>query len=342
MNYSLGDNLEFSKENIKNTLMMTLKSDSVYTYSSTKGYRPLRELLANILSEKLKVVIDPSDIILTSSSQQSIYFLSKILSINNKTIISEEPTYFGAVENFKSLNLKIKPIEIFKNGINISKLKNLIKEKKPSFIYLVPTFNNPTGVCYSEKNKKEILSLCNKNDIKIIEDSPYSEYDIFNIYPKAMFSLSDSVIYMGTFSKIICPSLSVGYIISKDKNIMNKLYLEKKNCCLTNSLFIENFIFNYLKNFNINEEFKEKNEILLKNYEFLKDFFKNHNKSFKLSNYKGGMFLTIKVKNKTILQRILDSQSFKNNEESYFTIRGKDEIRINLFSVDSDITKYFN
>lgn len=308
------------EEKIKKCLNELINSNkNIYDYVTPKGLRDLRINICNYLKEIRNLNTNYNNVFITSGSQQSLYLLARILTNNKDKIISEEPTYFGAIEMFGELNATILTININDTGINIEKLKHILKNNNIKLIYVVPTFNNPTGICWSLNNRKEFLKVINKYNVLVIEDDPYYELNYTNKKIKTLYELNkgENIIYLGTFSKIMSPSLSVGYIVANEE-IINKLYKYKLINDINTSLFIQEFINLYLTKYNIKEDIKVK----IKSYKKNITIIKNKLKEFNISNIKGGLYISIYN-----LKNIINPSIYETN---YYDSTKQDLIRINI------------
>jgi DNA-binding transcriptional MocR family regulator len=164
--------------------------------------------------------IELENILIVSGAQQGIDIISKSLVNVNDNIIVERPTYSGALSVFKGRRANIFEVPLEEDGIDINALRAILKKNKIRVFYLMSYFQNPTGVSYSAKKKKEILELAEEYDFYIIEDDYLSEliYDS-NISYESFKSLdiNDRVIYIKSFSKIFLPGIRIGYLITPER-----------------------------------------------------------------------------------------------------------------------------
>lgn len=336
-NYSLGNNNFYEKSKL-DKLLKAILNDVSYGYSSIEENESLKNTLSKFLSLHLKSKILPNQILLTTSSQESINILTRALTAKNKNVLCENPTYFGLIKNFKENQLKFQTINVNENGLDTKKLKQCLQKSKYSFLYSIPSFNNPTGICYSEDNKKEIIDIAKQHNLIIIEDNPCLIYDVYNSQPSTLYANYNNTIYIGSFSKIICPALSIGYVICRNKNVLNLLKNYKENINLSVSPINIKFVENYLLLPDFDKEIKKRNSILLKNFEFIKEYFsKKYGNKCSFYNYKGGLFTSIKFNDKKVRDEVLNTKFFTNNTAYYFDLeRGENEVRINLSKIDKE------
>jgi len=179
----------------------------------SEGYYPLREVLADWTIPEGKP-IGPDEVLITSGAVQALYIISKSLLTPGDVVVVENPTSANGLTAFRAAQAKIVDIPIDNQGMRVDVLENLLGRQKVKLIYTIPTFQNPSGTVLSLERRLKLLDLAKKHSVPIVEEDPYSKlyYDI--IPPPALKSLDtfDSVIYVGTFSKILFQSLRVGWV----------------------------------------------------------------------------------------------------------------------------------
>lgn len=198
-------------------------------YSVTEGYTPLRDALKERLADQGCFSKDFDELIITSGAQQSNELAAKVLCDEGDTIVCEAPSFVGSLNAFKSYNVDLVGVELESDGINLAALEDVLKHKKVKLIYLIPNFQNPTGLTMSLEKRKAVLELARKYDAAILEDNPYGDLrfageDIPSI--KSM-DTDGRVIYSGTFSKVLAPGIRVGYT-SAPKEIVAKMIVCKQ------------------------------------------------------------------------------------------------------------------
>ena len=267
-------------------------------YATPKGLKELRITIANYLSKKLNTEISAENLFITAGSQQSIDLLSRLLIKPNDTIISEEPTYFGAIGSFGKQKANVSTVGVDDSGIDLNGLKQVITKNDPKLIYTVPTFNNPTGISWTGDQRQEFLEIANRHNLPIIEDDPYSEFNYVGEKFKSLFELNknDNGIYLGTFSKIISPELNVGYILA-NKSIIHALYEQKIFADMNTSPFVQKFVNHYLNNFDIESDIDTKRNLYKEKSVSVREQLSSEFPDIKLSNMKGGLYMSAYLPN---------------------------------------------
>lgn len=204
--------------------ILTEEPITALQYSITEGYPKLRQWLKEDMEAKGNFRKNDEDLIITSGAQQAIETCAKIFCNEGETIICENHSFIGSLNAFRSYNAKLVGVETDNDGMIPEKLEKALKDNpRTAFIYVIPNFQNPTGVTTSLERRKAILELAYKYNVRIVEDNPYGELrflgvDIPNI--KTM-DTKGHVIYVGSFSKVLSPGLRVGYMIA-EKNAVAK------------------------------------------------------------------------------------------------------------------------
>ncbi len=186
-------------------------------YSVTEGYAPLREHLKKYMKEKHSIGAENDDLIITSGAQQIMDLATKSLCNEEDVIICESPSFIGSLNSFRSYNTKLVGVPVESDGINIKILEEKLQtEKNVKFIYVIPNFQNPSGVTMSLEKRKAVYNLAKKYGVLIIEDNPYGELRYSGEYLPAIksFDTDEIVIYAGSFSKVISPGMRVGWCVA--------------------------------------------------------------------------------------------------------------------------------
>ena len=271
-----------------------LDGKAVLQYSLTEGYKPLRQFISNRYKQIYNLDIPYDEILITSGSQQALDFISKTFLDPNDTVIVEEPSYLGALQTFNSYEANLITVELNENGINCEELQNKIELYNPKLIYVIPNFQNPSGVSYSEENRIKFMEIVKSHNVIVVEDDPYGE---LYFSPQSQLHLKsilpEQVILMGSFSKTISPGLRLGWVCAP-KPIYKNLFTCKEASDLHSSYLDQRIIYQYLSDnsyddhlSSIRELYSNKQKLML---ESIKNYFPEEIKVFP-SN--GGMFLWV-------------------------------------------------
>ena len=202
----------------------------VLQYSLTEGYTPLRDHLKGYMKKKYGIGGDSNDILITSGAQQVMDLTIKTLVNEGDTVICEAPSFIGSLNTFRSFRARLCGVPMENDGMDMDALEKALKEEKNvKFIYTIPNFQNPTGICMSFEKRKRMYELAKQYGVLILEDNPYGDLRFAGESIPAIKSLDTEgiVIYAGTCSKVISPGLRVGYAIAP-KPIVNKMVVCKQ------------------------------------------------------------------------------------------------------------------
>ncbi|MFT4508812.1 PLP-dependent aminotransferase family protein [Caballeronia sp. 15711] len=210
-------------------------------YAASEGYDPLREMIAASMPWK----VSPSDVLITTGSQQGLDLLAKVLIDEGSRILVETPTYLGALQAFAPMEPEIVGIASDAEGIDVRSFAN--EAPGARFLYALPNFQNPTGRSMSESRRRDLSSRAMEMGIPIIEDNPYGDL-WFDSPPPAPLSARnpEGCAYLGSFSKVLAPGLRLGYVIAP-KTIYSKLLHAKQAADLHTPSFNQRAVAELLK-----------------------------------------------------------------------------------------------
>jgi 2-aminoadipate transaminase len=202
-------------------------------YGTTEGNNALREQLLKFL-EKEGIRLTMDQIFIVTSSQQGLDLVAKMFIDPGDVVLCGRPTYVGAIQAFHSYQAIMRPVELDEGGISIEGLEQEINSlintqcKKPKFIYVVPDFQNPSGITLTLQRRKRLVELADKYDLLIIEDSPYRQLRFEGQPEPPIISLnSQRVLSIYTFSKILLPGFRLGWMAGP-KELIQKAIMAKQ------------------------------------------------------------------------------------------------------------------
>lgn len=247
--------ISFPKEALKKSMdrVIMQNGDEAFQYATTEGHYPLRQYIVNHYKERFNMEVSPDDILITTVSQQGLDLMGKVLINKGDVVCIEKPGYLGAIQAFSMYEPRFEAIELLEDGLNIEKLEKILKEKQVKLMYLVPNFQNPTGLTYSKEKRKELYEVLKKYDTVLIEDDPYGElrFKGEDIQYIGALGLENSVLF-GSISKIISPGMRLGWICTKNKELMKNLVTAKQASDLHSNIFSQYAICDYLQNNDLN------------------------------------------------------------------------------------------
>ena len=200
---------------------LTEEPGAALQYGATEGYNPLREQLAAFMTSKGCTDVSADHLIVTTGSQQALDLLGKTMISPGDKVIVEGPTFLATIQCFRLYGAELISAPIDANGVKTDTLEALIAEHKPKFVYLIPTFGNPSGAMLSLERRKKVLELAVKYQTLIVEDDPYGDLYFNAAPPPSLLALSASVpgsrerlAHCGSLSKVLSPGLRIGWMIA--------------------------------------------------------------------------------------------------------------------------------
>lgn len=321
-------------------------------YGPTEGYFRLRRAIARGMGEHLNITTDVENIVITTGSQQGLSLLSTVLLDPGDVVLTASPTYLGALLTFRSFLARVEGVSSDQHGIEPDALEQTLKELErtgvtPKFLYLVPTFDNPTGITIPLERRKAIYAIASQYDLLIIEDDPYGllRYEGDMVPPIASIDEERRVVYLGSFSKILAPGFRVAWM-SAPSALFRKVVLAKQAQDLCTNTFGQfavyesmrhNLLFPHVET--IKSLYRRKRDLML---EWVEQLFP---KSLHWNRPEGGLFLWMVLPEQVdaleLLGKAIDNDvAFVIGRPFFPDSRGHNTFRLNFsYASDSDIEK---
>lgn len=241
----------FPYQDIKEVVVQVLEENGAQAlqYSTTEGYYPLREWVSHRYQSKgLKV--DPEEVLVTNGSQQGLDLVGKIFLDQNDSVLVERPTYLAALQSFGLYEPEFHSLPLEEDGVNINSLEMALDKFHPKLFYAVPNFQNPTGISYSLKRRKEVAQVLNDHQTVFVEDNPYGEIRFMGEDHPPVKAFLDESVLLGSFSKIVSPGIRLGWITTPGE-VMDKLVTAKQASDLHSSLLSQMIVHRYLSEYDV-------------------------------------------------------------------------------------------
>ena len=270
-------------------------------YSTTEGYKPLREMIARHTG-RYSVNVSAENILITSGSQQALDFIGRLFLNRGDYVVVESPTYLGALQAWNAYGAQYISIPSDENGMIVDKLEEALRIG-PKFIYVLPNFQNPSGSTMSLERRKRLILLADQYGVPIIEDDPYGQlrYDGEHI-PSVVYldsqyrnenngEYSGNVIYLSTFSKLLAPGLRLAWVIAPPE-VIKRFVMAKQAADLHTASFNQYVAYEVAKGGFLDEHvkliratYKERRDVML---EMMDEMFPE---GVRWTHPLGGMFL---------------------------------------------------
>jgi 2-aminoadipate transaminase len=221
-------------------------------YSVTEGYQPLREWVASYLARVNKIACTPDQVLIISGSQQGLDLIGKTLLDPGDSVVIENPAYLGAIQAFDAYEAQYLNVASDDNGMDTNDLLRVLREakRKPKLIYLVPNFQNPSGVTLSLRRREEVVAIAAEYGIPIYEDDPYGRLRYSGDHLPSLMAIAKSrnCIYMSTVSKTIAPGMRVAWLVIPDREVFERVVPAKQAADLHTSSFTQRAVYAYASN----------------------------------------------------------------------------------------------
>lgn len=207
----------FPVEQMSLALAATLRREGrgALQYSTTEGFRNLREWIASRMSSHGRPV-RAEELIVTHGSQQGIDLVTRVLLDPGDKVAVESPSYLAALQVFRAAEACMVPVPMDRLGVDLEGLDRVLAQERPKFLYMVPDHQNPAGTRLPLERRLPLLEICRRHGVAILEDDPYGEICFEGRRYPPLFSLDEHgvVVYLSTFSKTLAPGLRLGWMVA--------------------------------------------------------------------------------------------------------------------------------
>lgn len=278
-------------------------------YTTTEGYAPLRQWISERMNSRLHTFLDKDNILITHGSQQALDLSGKVFLDEGDVVVCESPTYLAAINAFRAYGCRFAEVSMDDDGMQMDELEYVLSTTdRVKFIYVIPTFQNPTGKTWSVERRKKLVELAEKYNVAVVEDNPYGElrFDGEDLPSVKSFDKTGKVLCTGTFSKIFCPGFRIGWIAG-DKELIRKYVLVKQGVDLQCNTIAQMTIAEYLDKNDIDTHISK----IRKLYNHRKTLAvecmsKYFPKSVKYTNPDGGLFAWVELPEHISARVVLD------------------------------------
>ncbi len=318
----------------------------IYQYSTTMGLDSLRQFIVDRYKRIWGMDITVDNVIITTGSQQALDLIGKVFINDGDKVLVEKPSYLGLLQAFCMYRADFVQSKLNDDGLDIEDLKNNIKTYKPKLAYLIPNFQNPTGLTYTAENRKKVFEVIKDENLILIQDDPYGElrFEDGERIPYIGLNESEKNIYLGSFSKIVTPGMRLGYIIA-NKEIIKMIETAKQASDLHSNIFGQYLISDYLHNNDLDKHI-EKIKKLYKSQASamvgaMEEYFP---KTVKFTHPKGGMFTWVTIQEGKSVTDLFDKAiakkvAFVPGHPFYVNPQNVNTLRLNYTNADEETIK---
>lgn len=249
------DSAMFDVEGLREASRRALDEEpgAALQYGATEGYEPLRTGISAFERAKGVAGLEANELIVTTGSQQALDLLGKTLVDPGDKVLVEGPTFLATIQCFRLYGADVVPVPIDAQGVQVDRLEQLMAEHRPKFVYLVPTFGNPSGAMLSRERRLRVLELAVKYRTLIVEDDPYGDLYFGEAPPPSLLALTgevpgsrDWVAHCGSLSKVLSPGLRVGWLVARPE-LLQRAVMCKQFSDAHTSTFAQATAAQYLK-----------------------------------------------------------------------------------------------
>lgn len=322
----------------------TAEGHKVLQYATTEGRPTLRAKIADRMNRKYRSHLKAENILITTGSQQNLDMAGKIFFDQGDVVLMESPTYLAAINAFKAYQPVFKEVPTDDKGMIPEELDKILAETpRAKLIYVIPDFQNPTGICWTLERRQKFMEIINKYEIPVLEDNPYGElrYEGETLPSLQSMDTKDLVMAMGTFSKTFCPGLRIGWLAAPAA-LMKEFVKVKQSADLHTSAFDQAIIDRYMDEYSlddhvaeINKLYKHRRDLLLKTME------ETFTDGTTWTHPEGGLFLWLTFPEGVSARKVFDKCIEKNvagvlGEFFYPNIKNDRHMRINYSNMPDD------
>ena len=326
------------------TVVLEESGTQALQYSTTEGFNPLREQIANRMNSKNKTNVTKDDILITNGSQQGLDFAGKIFLDEGDVVLCESPSYLGAINAFKAYSPKFIEVPTDKDGMIMEELEKILEvTENIKMIYVIPDFQNPTGRTWPLERRKKFIEIISKYEIPVLEDNPYGELRFEGESLPSLKSMDKKglVIFLGTFSKIFCPGYRLGWTCAS-KEILSKFIFVKQGADLQASTISQREVSKFIELYDLDKHVDKIKEV----YERRRDLMLNTMKEefpegIEYTHPEGGLFTWVELP-KHLDSRVIMKDCLENNVAyvpggSFFPNGGKENcFRLNYSNMPDE------
>jgi 2-aminoadipate transaminase len=327
-----------------NRIVLEEQGFKALQYTTTEGYNPLREWIANRMNSRLKTSFDFENILITHGSQQALDLSGKVFLDEGDVVLCESPTYLAAISAFRAYGCEFIEVPTDNDGMILDELESILAStERVKVIYVIPDFQNPTGRTWSLERREGLVKAAIKHQVVVIEDNPYCElrFEGEALPSVKSFDKIGCVFCLGTFSKTFCPGYRIGWVAG-DKAAIQKYVLVKQGADLQCNTIAQMEIAKYLELYDIDEHIAKIREVYRRRRDItVKTMEEEFPPGVTFTRPQGGLFAWIELP-KSVNARDVLIKSLEKNVAfvpggSFFPNGGKENtFRINFSNMPED------
>ena len=310
-------------------------------YTTTDGYRPLREFIAERYRTRLGLPATADEIQIVNGSQQCLDLFAKIFLDRGDHVGMERPGYLGAIEAFSLYEPVISSIPLEDEGLDLVQFKSLVESASPKFFYGIPNSQNPSGRTYSQENRRAVAEILDGSETVFYEDDAFGEL-FFDSRPRSPVKkyLPDQAVISGSFSKTIAPGMRIGWIYAPEE-IIQRFNIVKQAADLHSNFLSQKILHRYLTTNNFDTHIRKIVSVYARKCHLMCDLFDDLMPGVPHTRPVGGMFLLATLPRGLSSREVFDEGVRQNvavlpGMPFYVDGGGNDTIRLNFSSASDE------
>ena len=311
-------------------------------YSTTEGYLPLRQFIADRYKKRLGLSITPDEILITNGSQQCLDLIGKVIIGTGDHVAIERPGYLGAIQAFSLYEPVFQPVTLENDGPNIALLDKIFSSYPVKMFYGIPNSQNPSGITYSDEKRREVARVMEEHGALFVEDDAYGElYFSGTARHSIQTYLPGQTVITGSFSKILAPGMRMGWVVAPTA-IMEQLVIAKQASDLHSNYLSQRIAYEYLAHNDIDSHIRKIRSVYEKQRDVMIRMLKEEfPKTISCTHPDGGMFIWVTLPDGCSSMDVFE-QSLKENVAVlpgipfYVDGGGTDTMRLNFSNSTPD------
>lgn len=269
----------------------SLYGADILQYSNSEGLMELRAYIAEHYKTRGIDGLSPDNIFITSGSQQALDLIAKVLVNEGDRVLLEEPSYLGAIQALAIYRPNFVTVPLLDTGLDTDRLKQALSTPT-KLMYVIPNFQNPSGISYTEENRRAVADIIRGTDTLLVEDDPYGELRFSGQHKSSFMRLApENTILLGTFSKTLVPGFRLGWLVMPPA-LTEKILIAKQAADLHTNIMAQRVVYQYLLDNDLSAHVKKIIERYGAHKQAMIEAIAEHfPASMKHTNPEGGMFL---------------------------------------------------
>lgn len=288
----------FPTEEIAKAAYKIISEDGarILQYGDCRGDKGLRTHIAHIM-EKYAIHVQPDQVQITSGSMQSLDLCARLFLEEGDTVLVEDPTFIDAMNILAFAGGTIEGVPLDEEGMDLAVLEEKLRTNpRIELIYIIPDYQNPTGLTWSQARRKAFMELVAQYDVVVLEDNPYGELTYGEAYQQAVksYDTKNQVIFMGSLSKTFSPGIRIGWLAG-EQSVIDALELVKEHCDLHSSIPDHSIAATYMNIYSYDDHVKYMCGVYKKRRDVFVEALRTYLPDFTFTVPKGGFFLWLRM-----------------------------------------------